>query len=89
MTSGEKLYGSDDEAFVEIGPVPCEIVLAPAEDLRQEVDGVASFLPNQDVRPGDRLRFLGVDYRVQTVKEESLFGVVTHRVAELVRLHGR
>ncbi len=87
-TPGEKLYGSDDEAFTEVGRFPGEIVLAPAKDLKQDIDGVASVLPELDIRPEDRLRFGGIDYRVQTVKDESLFGIVTHRIAEMVRIHG-
>lgn len=87
-TPGEKLYGSDDETFAEVGTVTCEIVLSPAKDLKPDIDGVASFLPEADIRPEDRLRFCGLDYRAQTVKEESLFGIVTHKVVELVRIHG-
>lgn len=85
---GERLYGGDDPPFEEIARFPGEFVLAPAKSLIQDVDGIASVLPGLDVRAQDRISHAGAEYRVQTVKEEWLFGVVTHQTLELVRIHG-
>jgi hypothetical protein len=86
--SGEGLYGADDADFTEIGVVPIEIVTTPAEDLAKSIDATASVLPEADVRLEDRVRVGPLEYRVQTVVEERLFGVTTHLALELVRLHG-
>jgi hypothetical protein len=40
------------------------------------------------VRPEDRVKSGADVFRVQTVVEERLFGVVTHKVLKLVRQHG-
>jgi hypothetical protein len=45
-------------------------------------------LPALDVRPEDRVRSGADVFRVQTVVEERLFGVATHKVLKLVRIHG-
>ena len=85
---GESLYGSDEGEFSEICSFPLELSETPPKDLAKQVDAVASVLPELDVRVEDRVRFDGRDFRVQTVSPQSLFGVVTHRVLELVVLHG-
>jgi len=85
---GERLYGSDDAAFEEVGTFPLEFVETPPEDLNNKIDAVACVLPVQDVRPEDRVRTGADAFRVQTVEEERLFGVITHKVLKLVRLHG-
>ena len=86
--TGERLYGSDDQPYAEVAEIPVELDLAPGKDLRQPIDGTASALPEVDVRANDRLRIEGEEFRVQTVQRHRLFGVVTHQVLELVRLHG-
>ena len=86
--SGERLYGSDDAAFEEIGTFSLEFVETPPEDLNNKIDAVACVLPVQDVRPEDRVQTGGDAFRIQTVEEERLFGVITHKVLKLVRLHG-
>ena len=65
-----------------------EVSETPPKDLAKQIDASASVLPELDVRVEDRVRFEECDYRVQTVAPQSLFGVVTHKVLELVRLHG-
>ncbi len=85
---GESLYGSDEGEFSEICSFPLELSETPPKDLAKQVDAVASVLPELDVRVEDRVRFDGRDFRVQTVSPQSLFGVLTHKVLELVVLHG-
>lgn len=87
--AGERLFGSDEATFVEICTLPLELVPTPPADLVGKIDATASVLPGADVRAEDRLEIAGITYRVQTVKPESLFGIVTHQHLELVRLHGR
>ena len=71
-----------------MGSFKLEFIRTPPKDLAKQVDALASVLPELDVRVEDRVRFAGCDYRVQTVVPQSLFGIVTHAVLELVRLHG-
>lgn len=85
---GERLYGSDDAAFEEVGTFSLEFVETPPEDLNNKIDAVACVLPVQDVRPEDRVQTGEDAFRIQTVEEERLFGVITHKVIKLVRLHG-
>lgn len=95
--SGERLYGSDEQEYEDAGEVTFEFVPTPAETLTKlGADAVVSMLPDQAVEVNDRLRFegdgalhLGTDvFRVITVVEERLFGVVTHRSVHLVKHHG-
>lgn len=85
---GESLYGSDEGEFAEVCSFPFELSETPPKDLAKQIDAVASVLPELDVRVEDRVRFDGRDFRVQTVAPQSLFGVLTHKVLELVVLHG-
>ena len=85
---GESLYGSDEGAFAEVCTFSIELSETPPKDLAKQVDALARVLPELDVRVEDRVRFAGCDYRVQTVVPQSLFGAITHKVLELVRLHG-
>ncbi|MCE5314012.1 MAG: hypothetical protein ABFD49_07055 [Armatimonadota bacterium] len=84
---GERLYGSDDEAFVEVRTFKLEFVPTPQEDIADNVDATASVLPDLDVRCEDRIKVGGDSFRVQTIVDESLFGVVTHKTLKLVRLY--
>lgn len=86
--TGENLYGSDEVAFGEVCTFGLEFNPTPPVDLAKRADALASVLPELDVRVEDRVRFEGCDYRVQTVVPQSLFGAVTHKLLELVRLHG-
>ena len=85
---GESLYGSDEGEFAEVCLFPLELSETPPVDIAKRADAAASVLPELDVRVEDRVRFDGRDFRVQTVAPQSLFGVLTHKVLELVRLHG-
>ena len=84
---GENLYGTDEGQFAEICSFPLELNQTPPADLAKRIDATASVLPELDVRGTDRVHFAGIEYRVQTVVEESLFGVVTHKTLELVKLN--
>ena len=86
--TGENLYGSDEGAFEEVCAFALEFTATPPVDLAKRADALASVLPELDVRVEDRVRFEGCDYRVQTVVPQSLFGALTHKALELVRLHG-
>lgn len=85
---GENLYGSDEGEFAEACVFPLELSETPPVDIAKRADAAASVLPELDVRVEDRVRLEGRDFRVQTVSPQSLFGVLTHKVLELVRLHG-
>lgn len=86
--AGERLYGTDAAEYVPVGSIPLECVPTPPEELSQKIDGTAHVLPEADVQVQDRLLIDGVIYRIQSIREERWFGVVTHRVVSLVRLHG-
>lgn len=86
--AGEKLYGSDEGEFVEVCMFPLELTETPPVDIAKRADALASVLPELDVRVEDRVHLQDRDFRVQTVSPQSLFGVLTHKVLELVRLHG-
>jgi len=85
---GEKLFGHEDETFVEVGAISVELNRTPPVDLPGDIDAVASALPEADARSQDRLELDGESYRVQTVVEEHLFGIVTHKTLRLVKVHG-
>ena len=84
---GENLYGTDESQFTEVCSFPLELNRTPPADLAKKIDATASVLPELDIRATDRVRSVGIEYRVQTVVDESLFGVVTHKTLELVRLN--
>ena len=86
--TGESLYGSDEGEFAEVCTFMLEMSEIPPKDLATQIDAAASVLPELDVRAEDRVLYGVCGYRVQTVAPQSLFGVVTHKVLELVRLHG-
>ena len=86
--TSENLYGSDEGEFTEVCSFLLELSETPPKDLARQADALASVLPELDVRVEDRVRFEGRDFRVQTVAPQSLFGIVTHKVLELVTLHG-
>ncbi len=86
--TGENLYGSDEGEFAEICTFPLELSETAPKDLAKQADALASVLPELDVRVEDRVHIQGRDFRVQTVAPQSLFGVLTHKVLELVILHG-
>lgn len=85
---GENLYGSDEGEFAEVCTFPLEFTETPLVDVAKRADALASVLPELDVRVEDRVHLQGRDYRVQTIAPQSLFGVLTHKVVELVALHG-
>ncbi|HRT95147.1 MAG TPA: hypothetical protein P5532_12040 [Planctomycetota bacterium] len=95
--SGERLYGSDEQEYQDAGEFDCEFVPTPHETLRaMGADAVISVLPEQEIEVGDRVTFegggaahLGVStFKVITVVEERLFGLVTHKTVQLVKHHG-
>ena len=86
--TGEQLYGTDDAPCAPVGePFPLEFIPTPAEDLAQKIDATACVLPNANVQSEDRIQVGSETYHVQTVKEERLFGTVTHKVIKLVKHH--
>jgi len=85
---GEKLFGSDDKRYSEIGAIPVEIVETPPEDISGKIDATVSILPGEDVKAEDRLQIDSIIYRVQTVEQAHFFGVTTHKTIKLVRIYG-
>jgi hypothetical protein len=86
--AGEKLYASDEATFVVVETIPVESVPTPADDLSQKIDATVNVLPTANVFAKDHLTIGDLSYRVQSVRAESWFGVVTHQVLSLVKLHG-
>ena len=86
--AGENLYGHDEGQFAQVDTIPLELNRTPPADLPGDIDAVASVLPEADVLAEDRLLTNSETYRVQTVVEERLFGVVTHKSLRLVKVHG-
>lgn len=86
--AGENLYGSDEGEFAQVCEFLLDLSETPPVDIAKRADALASVLPELDVRVEDRVRFDDRDFRVQTTSVQSLFGIVTHKVLELVRLHG-
>ena len=95
--TGERLYGSDEQEYVDAGEFAYEFVPKPQETLKaMGADAVISVLPEQELEVNDRVTFegggdahLGTDtFEVLTVVEERLFGVVTHKSVQLVKHHG-
>ena len=95
--SGERLYGSDEQEYDDAGEFAFEFVPKPQETLKaMGADAVISVLPDQPIERNDRATFegagathLGTDtFKVITVVEERLFGVVTHKTVQLVKHHG-
>lgn len=82
----ERLYGSDPPTFIELGTIPIELNPKPRTDLGQKIDAVASVLSESPVQEKDRLTIDGQTYRIQTIRDERIFGVVSHRVLGLVAL---
>ena len=96
-TAGERLYGSDEQEYVDAGEFAYEFVPKPQETLKaMGADAVISVLPEQELGVNDRVTFegggathLGTDtFKVLTVVEERLFGAVTHKSVQLVKHHG-
>ena len=95
--SGERLFGSNEQDYVDAGEIVFEFVPKPAETLKKlGADAVVSMLPEQAIKVNDRVPFdgdgalhLGTNvFRVITIVEERLFGAVTHKSVHLVKHHG-
>ena len=74
--SGERLFGSDEAQFAQVGTFPLELVPTPPADLAGKIDATAAVLPDIEILAEDRLEVGGQMYRVQTVTPENLFGIV-------------
>lgn len=85
--SGERLFGNDEGDFVEVGEISIELNSTPPDDLPGGVDATASVLPEAVVMTEQRVRVGNETFRVQTVVEEHLFGVATHKTLRLVKVH--
>lgn len=89
MVAGERLYGSDDAIYSEIGEIPLELDETSPEELTDKIDAVADVLPDADVLGEDRLVTESGIYKIQSVEPAHFFGAVTHKILQLVKLHGR
>jgi hypothetical protein len=89
IVQGERLYGSDDAIYSDVGETPLELDETPPEELSGKIDAIADVLPNADVLCEDRLVTESGSYRIQSVEPAHFFGAVTHKILNLVRLHGR
>jgi hypothetical protein len=89
IVPGERLYGSDDETYSDIAEIPLELNETPPEELSNKMDAVASVLPDADVLGEDRLETDSEIYKIQSVEPVRFFSAVTHKILQLVKLHGR
>ena len=89
MVPGERLYGSDDATYSDVAEIPLELDETPPEALSGKIDAVADVLPDADVLGEDRLVTDSGTYKVQSVEPAHFFGAVTHKILQLVKLHGR
>lgn len=89
VSPGERLYGTEDESFVDLTEIPIEVTETPPEDLGKNIDAVCSVLPDADIFTEDRLVISGETYRIQSVEDEHFFGTTTHKSLKLVKIHGR
>ena len=89
ISPGERLYGSDDEPFIDLVEIPIELTETPPEDLGKNIDASCSVLPEADIFTEDRLVTGGATYRIQSIEPEHFFGTITHKSVKLVKIHGR
>lgn len=89
VSPGERLYGTEDESFVDLAEIPIELTETPPEDLGKNIDASCSVLPDADIFREDRLVISGETYRIQSVEDEHFFGTTTHKSLKLVKIHGR
>lgn len=89
IVPGERLYGSDDATYSDIVEIPLELNENPPEELPDKIDAVADVLPDADVLGEDRLVTDSGTYKIQSVEPVHFFGAVTHKILQLVKLHGR
>jgi hypothetical protein len=89
MVPGEQLYSSDDSTYSDIGEIPLELDETPPEELTGKIDAIADVLPDADVIGEDRLVTGSGTYKIQSVEPANFFGAVTHKILQLVKLHGR
>ncbi len=85
----ERLYGSDDQTYGDIGEIQLELDETPPEELTGKIDAIADVLPDADVLGEDRLVTESETYRIQSVEPARFFGAVTHKILHLVKIHGR
>jgi hypothetical protein len=89
MVPGDRLYGSDDATYSDIGEIQLELDETPPEELTGKIDAIADVLPDADVIGEDRLATNSGTYKIQSVEPAHFFGVITHKILQLVKLHGR
>jgi len=89
VSPGDRIYGSDEESFIDLAEIPVELIETPPIDLGKNIDASCSVLPEADIHAEDRLIIGGETYRIQAIEDEHFFGVVTHKSVKLVKIHGR
>jgi len=88
VSPGERLYGTDEEAFQDLAEIPVELKETPPIDLGNNTDARCSVLPDADIHEEDRLVIGAETYRVQAIVPEYFFGTITHKSVKLVKVHG-
>jgi hypothetical protein len=89
IVPGERLYGSDDATYSDLAEIPLELNENPPEELPDRIDAMADVLPDADVLGEDRLVTDRGSYKIQSVEPAHFFDAVTHKILQLVKLHGR
>ena len=83
-----RIFGTDDTAFVLDCEFPFEFVSTPVEILTsKKCDALISILPDQVMNESDRIAFEGVEYKVVTVEEMNVFGVISHKIVAVARVY--
>jgi len=80
VVAGENsFYGPCESSETTIGSISVEVKdLSPTDLAEIGADAVASVLPNSGVKEQDFLKIGSTRYRVTEVKQQNLFGKITH-----------
>ncbi len=84
-------FGSHAASETVVGSIPIEMKDLPQKDLVEiGADAVASVLPDCGIEEQDFVEVKGIRYRVTQIKQQNLFGEVTHLdlQLELEKRHG-
>lgn len=87
--SADDLYGPEETAHAEIAIIPIDMTETPPEDISRNIDATVSVLPSEDVKENDHLVIGDHTYRAQSVENAYFFGIITHKIIKLVKLHER
>ena len=87
--NAENLYGKNDVPYLGGEIIHLELQIIPVETLtKMGADAVIDVLPEQELKPQDRIEIDGAKYKVLNIEEQNCFGVLSHKTVKLVKHHG-